>query len=125
VAAAGVGRAATHLPITLGWAEPDKRRSLVSEQGQEAQVEARQDSDNLAEVRAYGERQEKRAKELEAENAELRKASRIMGLRAADVDPESWLGKAVLDSAEMNNLNSIEDITNFARLAQRDAQGRT
>jgi hypothetical protein len=95
----------------------------VSDVDQEVQEEPRQDSDNLAEVRAYGERQARRAKELESENIELRNASRVMGLRAADVDPESWLGRTVLEAAGVNNMTSIEDVANLARLIRAEAQG--
>jgi hypothetical protein len=100
-----------------------QRRTPVPDDDQEAQDEPRQDSDNLAEVRAYADRQAKRTKELESENAELRNASRVMGLRAADVDPESWLGRTVLEAAGANNMTSIEDISNLARLIRAEAQG--
>jgi len=87
------------------------------------QEEARHDSDKLEEVRAWGKREEKRAKDLEAQNAELRNASRVMGLRAAGVDPESWFGRTVLDAAKANSMDSIEDVANLARLIQRENRG--
>lgn len=95
----------------------------MSDVDQEVQEEARHDSDKLEEVRAWGKREEKRAKDLESENAELRNASRVMGLRAADVDPESWLGRTVLEAAGVNNMTSIEDVANLARLIRAEAQG--
>jgi hypothetical protein len=95
----------------------------VSDEDQEDQVVARQNSDKLEEVRAWGERNEKRVKELADENAQLRQSARAMGLRAAEVDPESWLGRTVLAAAEANDMTSIEDITNLTRLVQADARG--
>jgi hypothetical protein len=95
----------------------------VSDVDQEEQAEARHDSDKLEEVRAWGKREQERAKDLAAENAQLRQSARAMGLGAAGVDPDSWLGRTVLAAAEANDMTSIEDITNLTRLVQADARG--
>jgi hypothetical protein len=95
----------------------------VSDEDQEEQEEPRAESDRFEEVRAAAKRHEKRAKDLESEVAELRKANRAIGLRTVGIDPESYFGRMALDSAEANGLSDPEDVASLVRLARAEARG--
>ena len=95
----------------------------MSDASQEAQAEPQRDSEQLAEVRAWGERNEQRAKELAEELAKEREISRQSAIRQAGVDPTSYFGQSVMAAVERDGISDPEDIAALVRLARADAQG--
>jgi hypothetical protein len=92
---------------------------------EEAQEEPRQDSDRLEEVRAWGDRQEKRAKDLESQLADLRQTTRAQAIRQAGVDPSSWTGQAVMAAVEQSNISDPDDISSLVRVIQAENRGES
>jgi hypothetical protein len=93
---------------------------------QEAQeVEARQDSDRLEEVRAWGERKAKEAKDLRDQLDEQRQINRASALRTAGVEPDSWTGRVVMAAVEQNDISDPNDIADLVRVVQAENRGAT
>lgn len=92
---------------------------------EEPPEEPRQDSDRLEEVRAWGERKEKEAKDLRTQLDEQRTINRSSAIRQAGVDPTSWTGQVVMAAVERDNISDPEDIANLVRILQAENRGET
>jgi hypothetical protein len=94
----------------------------VSDEGQEAQVEPRQDSDRLEEVRAWGERNEKRAKDLEDRLGKMTAAMRRQAITQAGMT-QDYLIEGALALAERDHIDDPNDLANLARVMLAQARG--
>lgn len=95
----------------------------MSDQSQEAQEEPRPDSDRLDQVRAWGERNEKRAKEAEERIIELRQTIATSAIRAAGAPPDSWTEKVVMAAVERDSISDPDDIAALVRVVQAENRG--
>lgn len=92
---------------------------------EEPQEEARPDSDRLAEVRAWGQRNEDRVKDLQSQLDEQRQINRSSAIRQAGVDPESWTGQVVMAAVERDDISDPEDIASLVQVVQAENRGES
>lgn len=90
---------------------------------QEGQEEPREDSDRLESVRAWGKRNEERAKQLADDLAREREINRRTAIRQAGADPDDWFGQTVMATVERDNISDPDDIAGLVRLARAAATG--